>query len=360
MFGHNCEVQIMMHKEKPKQELWKFVVSGYLRAMNEKDSPASFEGFDHNFTVSKTQINYSQNYSIKEDIPLFALLFKPDILISAAYYIKAPTHLNSVKLFLSVYRWSHSWVNVVVNWAGMFAKSLAITSLPGKHSLDKRLQKIVKRPEPVLVLHMFPNETVKASILAVSGKDRLYLWSDEYVFTESETGSVVVVALSGNMDYAAISSNGSFPSLVEYQWVYPQFSKTPKGIKSQLCGGNLDLLSSTRIFSVIKQIGSRYYHFKKTFALPCEWSRFFYAFHCAAEPLSWIQAAKKCNAIGGSLPEFLSREELEEVQYLLKVSRDLYSIEALCIGLVTSNTSRYLAVADPGLPSRGHQPQRGL
>ena len=165
MFGHNCEAQIMMHKEKPKQELWKFVVSGYLRAMNEKDSSASFEGFDHNFTVSKTQINHSQNYSIKEDNPLFALLFKPDILISATYYIKAPTHLNSVRLFLSVYRWSHSWVNIVVNWAGRFTKSVAITSLPGKHSLDKSLQKIVKRPEPVLVLHMFPNETVKASIL---------------------------------------------------------------------------------------------------------------------------------------------------------------------------------------------------
>ena len=101
MFGHNCKVEIMMHKEKPKQELWKFVVSGYLRAMNENDSPASFEGFDHNFTMSKTQINHSQNYSIKEDIfPLFALLFKPDILISATYYIKVPTHLNSVKTIL--------------------------------------------------------------------------------------------------------------------------------------------------------------------------------------------------------------------------------------------------------------------
>ena len=199
---------------------------------------------------------------------------------------------------------------------------------------------------------MFANETVKASILAVSGKDRLYLWSDEYVFTESETGSVVVVALPGNRDYAAISSNGSFPSLVEYQWIYPQFSKTPKGIKSQLCGENLDLLSSTRIFSVIKQIGSRYYHFKKTFALPCEWSQHFYAFDCAAEPLSWIQASQECNAIG-SLPEFLSREEQEEVQYLLKVSRDLYSIEALYIGLVTLDTSRYLQSGIQNFPEGG-------
>ena len=343
-------------KKNPSKNCGSFRLS----ESNEKDSPASFQGFDHNCTVSKTQINHSQNYSIKEDSPLFALLFKPDILISATYYIKAPTHLNSVRLFLSVYRWSHSWVNIVVNWAGRFTKSVAITSLPGKYSLDKSLQKIVKRPEPVLVLQMFPNETVKASIVAVSGKDRLYLWSDEYVFTESETGSVVVVALPGNMDYAAISSDGSFPSLVEYQWVYPEFSKTPKGVKSRLCEENLDLLSSTTIFSLIKQIGSRYYYFEKTFALPCEWSQYFYAFDCAAEPLSWIQASQKCNAIGGSLPEFLSREEQEELQYLLKVSRDLYSIEALYIGLVTSNTSRYLAVADPGLPRRGHQPQSGL
>ena len=191
---------------------------------------------------------------------------------------------------------------------------------------------------------MFPNETIKAVITATSGRFSHYGWSEEFIVTNNDTKNVVVVALQGSMDFVLISSNGSYPFLVEYQWIYPQFSKTPIWIKGRLCRENLDLRSSTRNFSVIKQIGSKLYHFNKTYHLPC--TRLpndpFYIMVCAAERLSWNQASQKCKGIGGSLPEFFSREEQEEMLYLLKVSDDLYSIEALYIGLIVSNISRYL------------------
>ena len=346
MFQYNCKVQIFMHREKPKQELWQFEISGYLRATIEKDTPNLFEKFDHNFTVSEKQINsrnHSHNHNKKESIfDLFDFLFKPDILISATYYIKTPTHFNSIRLFLSVYRWSLSWVNIVVNFTGQVNERMQIATPLANSYLDIS-HKIVKRREPVLVLQLFPNETIKAVITATSGRFSYYGWSEELIFTKYETENVVVVALQRSMNFVLISSNGSYPSLVEYQWIYPQFSKTPIRIKGRLCRENLDLRSSTRNFSVIKQVGSRLYHFNKTYQLPCTLlpNERFYVMVCAAEPLSWNQASQKCKDIGGSLPQFFSREEQEEIQYLLKMSDDLYAIEALYIGLVISNTSRY-------------------
>ena len=147
MFQYNCKLQIIMHREEPKQELWKFEMSGYLRVMKGKDTPKLFEKFDHNFTVSKTQINsknHSHDHTKKERMfDLFFSLFKPDNLISSTYHIKTPTHLNSLRLFLSVYRWSLSWVNIIVNFTGKVTESMQIATLPAKSYLDIS-HKIVK------------------------------------------------------------------------------------------------------------------------------------------------------------------------------------------------------------------------
>ena len=228
MFQYNCKVQIIMHREEPKQELWKFELSGYLRAMKEKDTPNLFEKFDHNFTVSKKQINsknHSHDHTKKEKMfHLFVSLFKPDILISSTYYIKTPTHLNSIRLFLSLYRWSLSWVNIVVNFTGKVTENMQIATLPAKSYLNIS-HKIVKRPEPVLILKMFPNETIKAVITATSGRFSHYGWSEEFIITNTKTENVVVVALQGSMDFVLISSNGSYPLLVEYQVDLPSVFK---------------------------------------------------------------------------------------------------------------------------------------
>ena len=51
---------------------------------------------------------------------------------------------------------------------------------------------------------------------------------------------------------------------------------------------------------------------------------------------SWREASKLCRDIGGYLPYFTSREELDQLLAWLKLSPDIHPIEALYIGL-TSN-----------------------
>ena len=50
----------------------------------------------------------------------------------------------------------------------------------------------MKRPEPVLVLHMLPNETVEAIITAVSGSFSYYLWSDVFTLEKYEPVLIIV------------------------------------------------------------------------------------------------------------------------------------------------------------------------
>ncbi len=49
--------------------------------------------------------------------------------------------------------------------------------------------------------------------------------------------------------------------------------------------------------------------------------------------MSWISMVKQCYHVGGHLPEFYSRTELEELLSLLKVRPDLPILEAIYIGL---------------------------
>ena len=52
--------------------------------------------------------------------------------------------------------------------------------------------------------------------------------------------------------------------------------------------------------------------------------------------ISWREASELCRDIGGYLPYFTSREELDELLALLKLSPDIHPIEALYIGLTTN------------------------
>ena len=59
--------------------------------------------------------------------------------------------------------------------------------------------------------------------------------------------------------------------------------------------------------------------------------------------ISWSEASELCRDIGGYLPYFTSREQLDKLLALLKLSSEIYPIEALYIGL-TSNAMVMLMI----------------
>ena len=54
--------------------------------------------------------------------------------------------------------------------------------------------------------------------------------------------------------------------------------------------------------------------------------------HCTSKLISWYEAFNHCRSIGGYLPEFKSRKELEKFSATLKGS-DAFALEAIYIGL---------------------------
>ena len=55
---------------------------------------------------------------------------------------------------------------------------------------------------------------------------------------------------------------------------------------------------------------------------------------------SWTEASQLCTSIGGYLPLIRNRDELDEIIYFLKLSKDMPPVEALYIGIKTSLKSQ--------------------
>ena len=55
--------------------------------------------------------------------------------------------------------------------------------------------------------------------------------------------------------------------------------------------------------------------------------------------LSWMEASNLCKDAGAMLPYFTSRQDLDQLIRLLKLSRDGFLLEGLFIGLVYSPTN---------------------
>ena len=55
--------------------------------------------------------------------------------------------------------------------------------------------------------------------------------------------------------------------------------------------------------------------------------------------LSWIEASNMCKEAGALLPYFTSRQDLDQLLRVLRLSRDGFLLEGLLIGLVYSPTS---------------------
>ena len=84
---------------------------------------------------------------------------------------------------------------------------------------------------------------------------------------------------------------------------------------------------------IMKSTRTREYHFIRIYNPNCFHGMFVSQVKCKLKLYSWTQAHETCKGIGGQLPQFISRKDQEELLNLLKISTDLFAVEALFIGM---------------------------
>ena len=131
--NENCKISLSVGKNQPRDQLWKLQLFGYLERRKSNETVLNVDRKDFNTTIKVKYINNkiflddgckSLSFLLSDNHKMFCdFLSGNGILANVTYYVKTPTYKNTVTPKITVSRWSQSWTNIIIHWAGTIAES---------------------------------------------------------------------------------------------------------------------------------------------------------------------------------------------------------------------------------------------
>ena len=284
-----------------------------------------------------------------------------DIPIVGWVTTKTPLTLQKFRMKFRFYKHSESWVDVLISKTKIDQRnqkcdmecqflSETLPLVPKKMSF--KVNRLFSQDDSILLLTLNAVETdiikLKSHSFQVDIKTGFDLKYEVFLllmypmsFWELVPGKVI--SLPDKMDAIIITLNqpvnDDISEKLNIMWIHENYIKyvknsNPLWSEARRCYTNVDRYA-LGYKSCLNVSFINYSHYFILYSKEFGYS----GFDRLQNPsgyTSWIEASELCRDVGGYLPYFTSREKLDELLVLLKLSPDIYPIEALYIGL-TSN-----------------------
>ena len=352
-----CTVHLVLRNVPQNSHLWQYDIKGFLEH-NERRS--KFKALGHAEYKGETTVvewnqqhemqrgNFICNHTKGERTSCEVTSKQKNVLYLMKYYLKTPTHRNTIVFLTQIHTWSHSWTNYIISHSNITPKETTRV-LVNISFYPYYIDKVVTREEVVFNMKIFTNSSLELKINVASSVIKSKLkWTKVYQ-VEKHKRNNILIALPGAVESVTLKSGtGNMLNVPEiiYSWMYFHTKTYQKLTKINF---NFKILTLNPIlkhfeskFYTQKYIGIKsakgIYHFITFYKERCFWPQKEF-FNCSPWPFSWNEASELCGQINASLPEFYSREEQEELLTFLKISTELHPIERIFIGLKTINHS---------------------
>ena len=345
----SCSLYLKMGLTPTVPVLWKVRSHGFLQSNSVYSHQLIVYG-DYKFDKSEIGLKWengtqhSWGSSLREKQHWFLAPNNNDISFHMQFIMKTPTHKKSMSFHISVYHWSYSWINFLINSTNTVPNQTRIEILSIRTHYPKYIQ-VDPNETAVMVLN------VKTSYpFAVKVKVATYPQQDIYkeytqfstIYRAHNQSRDLIIALPGIIHSATLSSVSTQKSvkvIVATTWIYTKHKI--KNANKEMYGLKFPNYPFRRRQYIIKHARKGTYHFIKWYKKEC--------FHfekkwCKMDQLFCNQAAGICKYGGAVLPEFFSRTDQDELLSIIEQSTDLFPIEALFIGLRTPQRPRYLSL----------------
>ena len=357
----NCKSIIQLDQTHPEDELWKFELLGYLEK-KQRDISVEYptfvlEGGDFNRSVSVWNIQnntyiHGCTFDVKYSFKIQCQYTSANgILVKSIYFVKTPVHKNTVTPKIFVSRWTQSWTNIIINYAGKVSEVWRKTTRVERPMSLHFVFRIVKSLEHILLMNVKTQRSFDLKIQAeVDGWDgralRKLNWKQQYRVGKL-LGTNVVLALPGMLKSIYLFGIKNASAQVDYIWIHDKIN--PLYINLGYCIAKVyknpteyTSLSRIRQYHSKVETESKIYHFFKNMTLPCLITRSYYGLKtiCPSEKYSWTDSKKLCHQIGAELPQFVSQREQDELLSILKVIELFYYFEGFFIGYRSRHNKR--------------------
>ena len=356
--NEDCKISLSVGKNQPGDQLWKFQLFGYIERRDiYKGLQVYGEDFNKTIKVKYVENNFFFVDGCHKFVDVFVgnntmlcnYMFENGILVNVTYYVKTPTHENTVTPTITVSRWSQSWTNIIIHWAGTIAESIMKFDLKEDPLLVRNFPtSIIRRVEVVLLISVKTERKLNLTIEAfmVDGRWR-WLECEQKYKIKKQRRTTVVLALPGYPLSIYLFGTKNASALIDYIWIYDDVKVQPF-ITRDICGAKTYKGQSFHPFVITKEfhstinIGAKKYLFIKNITLPCLIEGFSgLGAKCNASKYSWNDAMQVCHQMGANLPQFLSTKEQDELLHILKVIKLFYYVEAVFIGYNAAGRNRY-------------------
>ena len=300
-----CSFHFILSTKQPEEQFWKYTLQGYLQGIHDRSIVLVTYGDDYNKTVNVRTI--TQVYKKQRCRKTFDWYQKycdyqseKGILVDAIFFVKTPAHKNTATFNLFLYRWSHSWMNFVIQWVGKIMESKIRTAITYQHHKPHLLKRIVPREETVLFTEIISNEESDVTLSVTTNLSFYHKlqWSQRLKVGKQNPNNKLTVALQGRLECVFVQSNKNSSVVLEYIWLHAKLEgNSITGVGGYMCNGKryqteISSLFSKRAFHLVRKTKTKMYHFFKNYTLPCDDTQGFYSCvaMCNAELLSWRQA----------------------------------------------------------------------
>ena len=263
-----------------------------------------------------------------------------DILFHMQFVMKTPAHKNFMYFKISVYHWSYSWINFLINSTDTAPSKTKIESLLIEKYTPKYLQVVPKETAVLLLSIKAKHEhAVKVRALTFPQQNLCKEYTQfSTIYQSQEKSSNLLLALPGIINIVSLSAvlaQKSVEAIASTTWIYTKHIISTAN--KEVYGLKFPKYPFRRRHYIIKHARKGTYHFIKWYKEEC------FSFgkkSCKMDQMFWSHAAGICKYAEAVLPQFFSRTDQDELISIIKQSTDLFPIEALFIGLRTKHRPR--------------------
>ena len=343
--NNHCLFELAVGKTPSRSHSLKFVLSAFLEQNDLLMSMISPIGYAHSMgkqvilewdQVRKVKKGKLQCHKRETKIPQCQVTSEKNIKFFTEYYIKTPSHGRTIRFGLDFYKWSYSWVSLVIHPSNKTLESNA-EELPKINTNQYYyIRRIVMKKEAAFGMHIFSNHTMNLEIQVQS-----FLfpfanmnWSNIYKI-EKKQSQTIMIGLPGVVKYLTlrlVQGKQSVTVKLCYYWIFVKADMNYHLDQSHNHILKDSVFERTKYLKIKSRQGT--YHFIKFYEKSC-FDLEMDDPYCHSKVFSWIAAFTLCKNVNGSLPEFYSRGWQEEFVTILKTSTNLYLIEGIFINLKT-------------------------
>ena len=325
--------------------LWKVRSRGFLQSNSVYSHQLIVYG-DYKFDQSEIALKWengtqhSWGNGMRERQHWFQAINNNDISFHMQFIMKTPAHKNSMSFKISVYHWSYSWINFLINSTNAVPNQTRIEILSLERHNPKYIQ-VVPKETAVMVLNVKTSHPFVVKVKAVTYPlQDLYKEYTQFstIYQSHKQSRNLILALPGiihSVSLSSVSTQKSIEAIVSTTWIYTEHKI--KNANKEMHGLRFPNYPFRQRQYIIKRARKGTYHFIKWYKEECS---HFQKKWCKMDQMFWNQAAGLCKYSGAILPEFFSRTDQDELISIIKHSTDLFPIEALFIGLRTPHRPR--------------------